>query len=212
MPAQVEEQAPFGRRERKKRETRDALIEAALDLFTRQGVDRTTIEQIADRADVSERTFYRYFATKEDVLFADGLERQEQFAAALAARPANEPLLDGLRVAAQDLAASMIAHADHSIRRQQVIETSDALQARYLRLTEEWAALVSEHAARRLGMRADDALPRLLGSCVIATVRTTRATWIQDPSLDIATEVDRCFRALGNLTEATTMPRRRRRP
>src|SRR5438874_3020725 len=116
MAANLQEQAEFGRRERKKRETRDALIEAALDLFSEQGVDGTTIEQIADRADVSERTFYRYFATKEDVLFADAVDRREQFAAALATA-ADEPLLDALRLAARDLVAALVAHAEDSLRR-----------------------------------------------------------------------------------------------
>ena len=84
---QVESDDELGRRERKKRETRQALVETAMALFAEQGVDGTTIEQISDGADVSERTFYRYFATKEDVLFADSIERRERFATALATRP-----------------------------------------------------------------------------------------------------------------------------
>src|SRR5258708_8953406 len=58
-------------RERKRARTRQALIDAAADLFERRGYDRTTIADIAAAADISTRTFFAYFAAKEDVLFPD---------------------------------------------------------------------------------------------------------------------------------------------
>jgi AcrR family transcriptional regulator len=203
VPAQVENDDDLGRRERKKRETRQALVEAALDLFTEHGVDGTTIEQITDRVDVSERTFYRYFAAKEDVLFADSFDRRERFAAALADSPEGEPLLEGLRGAAHELLATLVARPDHGRRRQRLIQSSDALQARSLRHTEEWAGLVSEYVARRLHQRAGDSLPRLLGWSVVAAVRTAWGRWVDDPSLDVGVEIDRCFELLGHLSEST---------
>ena len=214
MPAQVERverDDELGRRERKKLETRQALVEAAVELFHASGVDGTTIEQIADRADVSERTFYRYFATKEDVLFADALDRRQRFATALAGRPTNEPLLESLRIAARDLMEALVARPDHGLRRQRLIESSDELRGKHLRSTEEWAALVSEHIARRLALRADEPLPRLLGSCVTAAVRTAWVTWLENPSLDAGAEIDRCFDLLGHLSDVTTTPRKGRR-
>jgi AcrR family transcriptional regulator len=199
----VESDDELGRRERKKQETRQALVETAMALFAEQGVDGTTIEQISDGADVSERTFYRYFATKEDVLFADSIERRERFASALATRPEDEPLLDGVLVAAHDLLAVVVARPEYGLRRMRLIHASDALHARHLRSTEEWAGLVAEHAARRLRLRSDEALPRLLGWTVIAAVRTALGRWIEDPTLDIGAEVDRCFELIGHLGEAS---------
>lgn len=67
----------MGRRERKKLATRRALVDAAVELFTEQGFDGTTVAQIAERADVSTRTFFLHFPTKEDVLAGEGDARVE---------------------------------------------------------------------------------------------------------------------------------------
>src|SRR5215218_9586099 len=102
----LESTSDLGLRERKKLETRRALVGAALDLFSERGVEATTVEDIAAAVNVSARTFHRYFAAKEDVLFADSAERGARFARFLAERPNDEPLFDTLRTAAQDLVAS----------------------------------------------------------------------------------------------------------
>src|SRR5918999_2932493 len=86
-----------GRRERKKQRTREALIEAAFALFAEKGFETTTVEEIADTVDVSSRTFFRYFSSKEDVVLT---YQEEQYAAlteALAARPADEPIITAMR-------------------------------------------------------------------------------------------------------------------
>lgn len=80
----------MGRRERKKLATRHALIDAAVALFTDQGFDGTTVAQIADRADVSTRTFFLHFATKEDVLAGEGDARVELGLKAIAERVPGE--------------------------------------------------------------------------------------------------------------------------
>ncbi len=83
----------LGRRDRKRHATRHAIVEAALDLFEQQGFAATTVDEIAERADVAQRTFFRHFPTKEAVLFPDREDGDRAFRAAVAARPAGEPLL-----------------------------------------------------------------------------------------------------------------------
>jgi AcrR family transcriptional regulator len=98
-------EAEVGRRERKKAQTRQALIDAAWDLFQEQGYAETTIEHITERVDVSSRTFFRYFPSKEAVVFADdeGADKSQLLADALGDRPADEPVLESIRHALHTL-------------------------------------------------------------------------------------------------------------
>lgn len=88
-----------GRRERKKTATRDAMRTAARDLFARQGVAATSIEQITEAADVSPRTFFRYFESKYDLLLPDLTALFSAVEAALAARPAGEAPIEAFETA-----------------------------------------------------------------------------------------------------------------
>jgi AcrR family transcriptional regulator len=85
------------RRGRKKRQTRDALIDAALDLFEIKGYARTTVREITDAIDVAERTFFRYFASKEDLALFFVKQEMDNFTEALASRPASEGPLTAVR-------------------------------------------------------------------------------------------------------------------
>src|SRR5215510_6663599 len=88
--------APTGLRERKKRETRDALTRAALELFVERGYDETTLAEIADAVGVSTRTIFAYFASKEDILFSTVQTMCDALAQALAERPAGTDALTAL--------------------------------------------------------------------------------------------------------------------
>jgi AcrR family transcriptional regulator len=101
------EDADLGLRERKKRRTRRALADAALRLFSERGYEQTTVADIAAAAEVSPRTFFGYFRSKEDVLFADTDERIELMRQALAEVPPGLPTGQALRqVAARVLTSS----------------------------------------------------------------------------------------------------------
>src|SRR2546430_14644183 len=98
-----------GLRERKKQRTRDALVDAAFTLFRRKGFDATTIDEIAEAVELSPRTFFRYFDSKEDVALTLQDQQFSALYAAFAARPTDEPVLTALRHAT---VAEMRACAD----------------------------------------------------------------------------------------------------
>src|SRR6478752_210367 len=94
-----------GLRERKKEKTRTQLMSIALELFDERGFDEVTVDDIVSAAEVSHRTFYRYFPSKEDVLLGLDQQRIDHFADELRARPTDEPILTSIRramVAASD--------------------------------------------------------------------------------------------------------------
>src|SRR5260221_13677137 len=86
-----------GRRERKKRQTRDALVAIGLEMFASRGFNNTTVEAISEAADVSVSTFFRYFETKEDIVFADAERDLEELRQLLLGRPAEEPDMAAVR-------------------------------------------------------------------------------------------------------------------
>ncbi len=86
-----------GLRERKKRQTREAITRAALELFAERGYQETTLADIAGAADVSTRTIFGYFPSKEDILFCDYAEMRDALARALAERPGGKDALGTLR-------------------------------------------------------------------------------------------------------------------
>lgn len=97
----------LGLRERKKRQTRQALVETALTLFVERGYDETTITDITSAVDVSRRTFFSYFKSKDDLLFADADERLELLHESFAASTPDERPFEALRrVALETLPAT----------------------------------------------------------------------------------------------------------
>ena len=90
-------EGPIGLRERKKQRTREVIVEAGLELFAERGYHATTVAEIAVAAELSERTVFTYFPTKEDILFSDHADFRDRLAVALAQRPAGRSALDTLR-------------------------------------------------------------------------------------------------------------------
>jgi AcrR family transcriptional regulator len=199
--------AAVGRRERKKEATREALVAAAVSLFSERGFDATTVDDIADAVDVSARTFHRYFSSKEDVLFSDAVERLRRFEEALGNRPPDEDVLDSIRAAVHELGESFLARPALERARQQLLENSNVLRAHGLRHSDEWARLIARHTATRLGIPPDDPLPELLGACTVAVLRAARKR-AEGPKTNLRREIDRGFELVAHLADATTTARR----
>jgi AcrR family transcriptional regulator len=173
------------RRERKKRQTRDALLQAALALFEQQGYEHTVVREITDAVDVSERTFFRYFASKEDLVMSFIRDRTEVFLGALAARPAAEEPLAAIRGAYHDsLAEHATAPGDSAEKVAtylsviRLIESTPALLAANLRwLHDHEAEIVGVLAAREGVDPATDRRPRVLAAMFGAVAFLASQEW-----------------------------------
>ena len=116
-------------RERKKARLRQTIVREALRLFAVRGFAGTTVDDIAGAADVSRRTFFRYFDHKEDVLLGWLDEVGEDVAACLAARPCSEPPLDAVRASVLTLVEGYRERAADALAGAKVIETTPAVRA-----------------------------------------------------------------------------------
>ncbi|MFJ6380549.1 TetR/AcrR family transcriptional regulator [Kitasatospora sp. NPDC092039] len=174
-----------GLRERKKQQTRYALIQAAHLLFLRQGFARTTVDEIASAVDVSQRTFFRYFANKDEVALAVMAVAEDYFIECLRHRPAEEPPLQALRAsivkAWRDLGSEETAGPGsiHSaLELMRMIEETPPLLAAHLRRVTEQERLVVQVLAEREGLDpAEDLRPAVLAAVFGSLLRSAHLSW-----------------------------------
>src|SRR2546423_9530410 len=165
-----------GFRERHRKRRAADLEGAALRLFCERGFDAVTIDDIAAAADVSRRTFFRYFASKEDVILSDHPKRLDELEAALDRRPADEPALTALRHAIMSLADTYEEEREHMLRRFSLMTATPALEARSLRLQRNWGTSVTEMLAARMGVDpASDLRPGVVAATTMAAMRVATA-------------------------------------
>ncbi|MCZ7530986.1 MAG: TetR family transcriptional regulator [Acidimicrobiia bacterium] len=167
-----------GRRERHKARTRRSLEEAALRLFARRGFDDTTIEDITDAADVSPRTFFRYFASKEDVLFADHAQQIQRFGNALSARSADEPVLASITEALLTLADDYEEKRERYLLRFRLLASFPGVAARGMELQAKIVDVVAGFVAERLGLDpSSDLRPVLVGQVTVGALAAATNIW-----------------------------------
>jgi AcrR family transcriptional regulator len=154
-PAEPATPARPGLRERKKAKTRAAIREHALRLIKEQGYDATTVEQIAEAAEVSPSTFFRYFPTKEDVVLQDDMELL--WIDALSAQPAELSMLAAVRASMHEAFATMSADDLTMLRETMDLSLSiPAVRARMLNEFSRTAQLLAVAIAQRAGRSPDD--------------------------------------------------------
>ncbi|MFJ6465926.1 TetR/AcrR family transcriptional regulator [Streptomyces sp. NPDC091387] len=175
-PAAPGAQPPMGLRERKKLRTRVAIRQATYRLISEQGYEATTIEQIAEAAEVSPSTVFRYFATKEDIVLTD--EYDPVMAAALRSRPLDEPPLESIRLMMREALTSFIGTEDEELRqRTRLMVEVPAIRARMTETMSDTAKLLSEVLAERSGRGADDLEIRIFVAAVLGALREVTLYW-----------------------------------
>lgn len=191
-------QPPVGRRERKKAATRQSLEDHAFRLFNANGYDATTVEDISDAADVSARTFFRYYPTKEQVLYADHEPRLEAATQLLASRPADEAPVDSIYKFLHLLANEALSNTDRMLLQVHVAIENPTVLGTFRQQESEMQAALARFLRERLkaqdpnGFRA-----RVVASAAMGTFIAASAYWVSHGlSGDLHHLVDEAFETL----------------
>ncbi|MGA1803319.1 TetR family transcriptional regulator [Rhizobium sp. HT1-10] len=181
-----------GRRELKRRQTRGRIEDAAMALFLDRGFDQTTIEEITEAADVSKRSFFDYFPSKEDVVSAWQDTFADHLAEAIAARPGGEPMA---RVVEEALSATVVAAFNpQSLAVSKLIRATPTLSARdQLKYAKLESCLTAALLSRCADGETERLRVRLLSAAVIGAMRVGGEQWHQAPR---GTTPEALFRSL----------------
>jgi AcrR family transcriptional regulator len=180
-----------GRRERKKQATRAALSEAALRLALEHGIENVTVEQIADEADVSLRTFFNYFSSKEEAVVAGDAARGEVLVERFRARPASESVLMALRAAVLAFVEDVV-HGER-LEELRMMRRSPSLIQHQLAAYAAGERALAIAVAERIGQPAPGNVgvyPSLVAATAMAGLRVAMQHWSDGPgggSGDLAT-------------------------
>lgn len=187
----MSETAGVGLRERKKRATRQALHRAALRATLDRGLGQVTVEEIAESAMVSERTFFNYFTSKEDAVIGMDPEHVDRLRSAVLERPADEAPLTALRAVFVEHARFVDAKDREEWRdRFTAISQNPELVAAHLAAWSRMERAIVEAIAERTGLDPDTALyPVLVTSAAVNAHRVAAQAWRSDPTRHLADAV-----------------------
>lgn len=196
----------ISRRNRKKNATRRALSHAALNLVFERGLANVTVEEIADAVDVSPRTFFNYFPSKEAAVVGYDPDRAERVAAMLLGRPADESPFLALRAAVLEQVSELVEEANdyedgraEFFRRLCVVKSDPHLKNAYAANMAQLESSYVEALATRLAVDPEvELLPTLIVSSVFAAIRVSCMAWAASGGDDSLVEIAaRSIDALG---------------
>jgi AcrR family transcriptional regulator len=190
--------APASLRERKKAATRVQLMNVALRLFEAQGFDDTTVDEIAAAADVAPRTFFRYFPTKVDVLFADHPEEIALIRDTLAGRASDETVIDALRRAMLEGIGKAVADPSRFLTRSRLVASVPAANAHSRYLDSKFEDVIAEAVAADHRSDPTSDLPaRVIARTAWGAACAARDIWVtSDARRDPRTLVNDAFEIL----------------
>ncbi|MGV9314722.1 TetR/AcrR family transcriptional regulator [Streptomyces sp. NPDC003691] len=195
--ARIPEARPgMGLRERKKLKTRQAIRAATYRLVAARGWDATTVEQIAELAEVSPSTVFRYFPTKEDIVLSDGFDPAP--AEQLRSRPAGEdPRETLLAVFRAGMASFADAEDGALLQRTRLLLEVPAVRARMAEAMAETSRVLVHGVADRSGLPRDDFGLRIFAAAVLGALRETLVLWAgEGRERDLMELVDEAFAVL----------------
>jgi AcrR family transcriptional regulator len=161
---------PIGLRERKKQQTRQAIHVSAMRLFAERGFEATTIADIAAAADISPRTFFAYFPSKEEVVFAKFEPAFDDFDRTLTERPPGTTALEALRTWIGRAAKEFAGDTDAARLEARLRRESPAVAACDLQHMRQFEQRLAEAVGEDLGEPSDALRPRLVAAAAVAAL------------------------------------------
>ena len=207
----VAEATATSHRERKKQQTRRALHEAAFELAETQGLAHTTIEAISERAGVAPRTFWAYYASKEDAVLDRDPDWPERLREALLERPAHEDALAALRHVLEGFLVQRLTDSKRSVRRQKLVRREPHLMAAAAATFDEIERSLVQAVADRLGVDPRrDLRPGLLVMVASGACRVAQQRWADlDGRRPVGELVQEAFDVLAEGLEPLVAERKR---
>ncbi|MER5756360.1 mycofactocin system transcriptional regulator [Streptomyces sp. NPDC002088] len=176
--------------------SRADLERLGFELFARQGFDATTVDDIAGAAGIGRRTFFRYFASKNDLVWGDFEAQLDGFRELLSASDPDVPMMTALREAVVEFNRFDATVVPWHRQRMHLILTVPTLQADATLRYASWRAIVTEFAALRLGLSPSDMVPRLFGNTVLAAAVTAYEHWLAQDGAELSDLLDLAIRRL----------------
>lgn len=192
------EQSSDGRPGRPRGTSRRAVTSTALQLFAERGFEQTTVEDIADALGVSRRTLFRYFASKNDMVWGEFDQVLERLRRCLDEAPDDEPLHEAVRRAVMESNHYEPGQLPELGIRMRLITRVPALQAHAMLRYAEWCAVIAEFVAGRLGGRPEDLVPQVVAHAALGTSMAAFVVWVDDPLSDLVANLDDAYRVLGS--------------
>jgi AcrR family transcriptional regulator len=177
-----------GLRERKKAQLRTAIRREALLLFAETGFEATTVEAIAAACDVSPATVYRYYPSKEDIVFAGAERDAERLGELVAAQPSGLPSHEALYRALHALADDYVRNRESMEESATLVDRSTSLRARKAESQQRWEQVVQTELERRATPAAaqpDAVILRFVTATALASFRVATELWLADDTSDL---------------------------
>ena len=187
---------PMSRRGRPPITSRRELELIALRLFSEQGFDDTTIDQIAAEAGVSRRTFFRYFSSKASVLWSEFDTEVDTIRGALAEMPVDMPMMDAIRKAVATANHYRAEDVPELRTRINLISSIPELHASAAVHYDAWERAISDFVAKRIRQPADTLYPLAVGRATLAACRAAYDRWVARADTDLTVYLDATLVAL----------------
>lgn len=187
---------PSVRRGRRPSTSPHELEKVAFELFDQRGFDATTVDDIARAAGIGRRTFFRYFESKNDVVWGSFTEQLEFMRRQFDACPDDQPLMDAVRTVVVDFNQVDPAEVPWHRRRMELILRVPALQAHSTLRYAEWRTVVAEFVAQRVGSRQDSLLPQAIAYAALGVALAAYEHWLANADSQLGEILDHAFRDL----------------